>query len=405
VLMSGAALSLRALSLRMRQVADRTPLLGKAVRHEWALDWTFLTINHGSFGATPRVVLAAQQDWQRRMEAQPSRFMRAVWPDALRHAAARLGQFIGADGKDIAFVPNATTGCNAVLRSLRLQAGDEVVVLTHGYGAVRNTVRFVCERSGARMVDAKVPFPRPDEDAVIANVAAVLSERTRLAVMDHITSGSALVLPVERIVAACHDAGVPVLVDGAHGPAQVPLNMKAIGADWYAGNCHKWLCAPKGSAFLYAAPERQGDLHPVTISHGLGKGFLEEFDWTGTSDPSAWLATDVAIDFHQRLGGEALMARNRTLAREATALLARRLNTEVGTSDGLAGSMGLVRLPVDGHATTEASMELRARLLAAATDAPTHVVGDGIWLRISAAAYNDIEDYERLGEIAAAVIR
>jgi isopenicillin-N epimerase len=213
------------------------------------------------------------------------------------------------------------------------------------------------------------------------------------------------VLPVERIVAACHDAGVPVLVDGAHGPAQVPLNMKAIGADWYAGNCHKWLCAPKGSAFLYAAPERQGDLHPVTISHGLGKGFLEEFDWTGTSDPSAWLATDVAIDFHQRLGGEALMARNRTLAREATALLARRLNTEVGTSNGLAGSMGLVRLPVDGHATTEASMELRARLLAAATDAPTHVVGDGIWLRISAAAYNDIEDYERLGEIAAAVIR
>jgi isopenicillin-N epimerase len=375
------------------------------VRHEWSLDPQFLTVNHGSFGATPRVVLAAQQDWQRRMEAQPSRFMRAVWPGALRHAAERLGQFIGADGKDLAFVPNATTGCNAVLRSLRLQAGDEVVVLTHGYGAVRNTVRFVCERSGARMVEAKVPFPRPDEDAVIANVAAVLSERTRLAVMDHITSGSALVLPVERIVAACHDAGVPVLVDGAHGPAQVPLNMKAIGADWYAGNCHKWLCAPKGSAFLYAAPERQGDLHPVTISHGLGKGFLEEFDWTGTSDPSAWLATDVAIDFHQRLGGEALMARNRTLAREATALLARRLNTEVGTSDGLAGSMGLVRLPIDGHATTDASMELRARLLAAATDAPTHVVADGIWLRISAAAYNDIEDYERLGEIAAAVIR
>jgi isopenicillin-N epimerase len=389
----------------MRLVVDGAPLLGKAVRHEWSLDPQFLTVNHGSFGATPRVVLAAQQDWQRRMEAQPSRFMRAVWPGALRHAAERLGQFIGADGKDLAFVPNATTGCNAVLRSLRLQAGDEVVVLTHGYGAVRNTVRFVCERSGARMVEAKVPFPRPDEDAVIANVAAVLSERTRLAVMDHITSGSALVLPVERIVAACHDAGVPVLVDGAHGPAQVPLNMKAIGADWYAGNCHKWLCAPKGSAFLYAAPERQGDLHPVTISHGLGKGFLEEFDWTGTSDPSAWLATDVAIDFHQRLGGEALMARNRTLAREATALLARRLNTEVGTSDGLAGSMGLVRLPVDGHATTEASMELRARLLAAATDAPTHVVGDGIWLRISAAAYNDIEDYERLGEIAAAVIR
>jgi isopenicillin-N epimerase len=389
----------------MRQVADRTPLLGKAVRHEWALDWTFLTINHGSFGATPRVVLAAQQDWQRRMEAQPSRFMRAVWPDALRHAAARLGQFIGADGKDIAFVPNATTGCNAVLRSLRLQPGDEIVVLTHGYGAVRNTVRFVCERTGARMVEAAVPFPRPNGDAVVGNVVAVLNKRARLAVMDHITSGSALVLPVERIVAACHDMGVPVLVDGAHGPAQVPLDMPAIGADWYAGNCHKWLCAPKGSAFLYAAPERQVDLHPVTISHGLGKGFLEEFDWTGTCDPSAWLATDVAIDFHRRLGGAGLMARNRALASEAAALLARRLNTEVGASGTLAGSMGVVRLPVTGEVTTEMSMELRARLLAAGTDAPTHVFGDGIWLRISAAAYNDIEDYERLGEIVAAVIR
>ena len=135
------------------------PLLGKAVRHEWPLDWDFLSVNHGSFGAAPRVVLAAQQDWQRRLEAQPGRFMRAVLPEALRHAADRLGAFIGADGRDIAFVDNATTGCNAVLRSLRLQPDDEIVVLTHGYGAVRNTVRYVCERAGARMVEAKVPFP------------------------------------------------------------------------------------------------------------------------------------------------------------------------------------------------------------------------------------------------------
>ena len=381
------------------------PLLGKAVRHEWALDWDFLSVNHGSFGAAPRVVLAAQQDWQRQMEAQPGRFMRAVLPDALRHAADRLGAFIGADNTDIAFVDNATTGCNAVLRSLRLQPGDEILVLTHGYGAVRNTVRYVAERAGARMVEAEVPFPHPGADTIVANIAGALTKRTRLAVVEHITSGSALVLPLRRIVAACHDAGVPALVDGAHGPAQRALDMRAIGADWYAGNCHKWLCAPKGSAFLYATSQRQQDLHPVTISHGLDKGFLAEFDWTGTRDFSAYLASTVAIDFHDRLRGEALMARNIGLAGDATSLLARRLNTEPGATGVLAGSMGMVRLPLAGSATPERSTDLRARLLAAGTDAPTHVQSGAIWLRISAAAYNDIEDYERLGEIVARVVR
>ena len=227
----------------------------------------------------------------------------------------------------------------------------------------------------------------------------------RLAVVDHITSGSALVVPLTRIVALCHDAGVPVLVDGAHGPAQVPLDMKAIGADWYAGNCHKWLCAPKGSAFLYAAPDRQQDLHPVTISHGLGSGYLKEFDWTGTRDPSAWLATGVAIDFHARLGGAAMMARNIALAAEASSLLARRLNSEAGTFGETAGCMGIVRLPLTGEATAERSAALRAKLLAAGTDAPTHIQANGIWLRLSAAAYNEIDDYERLAEIVARVVR
>src|SRR5262249_6885163 len=156
---------------------------------------------------------------------------------------------------------------------------DEIMVLTHGYGAVRNTVRFVCERAGARMVEAAVPFPHPDADTIVRNIAATLTDRTRLAVVEHITSASPLLLPLTRIVQAFRGAGVPVLVDGAHGPAQVTLNLRELGADWYAGNCHKWLCAPKGSAFLYAAPERQQDLHPTTISHGFGKGFLEEFDW------------------------------------------------------------------------------------------------------------------------------
>ena len=377
---------------------------GKAVRHEWAIDWDFLTVNHGSFGATPKVVLAAQAEWRRRLEAQPSRFMRAVLPDALRDAAARLAQFLNVDGKDLAFVVNATQGCNAVLRSLRLKGGDEIVVLSHGYGAVRNTVRYVTGRAGARMVDVFVPFPRPHPDAIVANLQAVLTPGTRLAVLDHITSGSALVMPLQRMVEACHAAGVPVLVDGAHGPGQVTLDLRALNADWYAGNCHKWLNAPKGCAFLHARPDRQEDLHPVTISHGYDKGFLAEFDWTGTWDPSAYLCTTDAIAFHERLGGEAVRARNIALAAEGATLLAGRLGTETGAGNELSGSMGVVRLPLTGEITAERGQALRQRFLDAGTDVPIHVQADAAWLRISAAAYNELEDYTKLADIAAKVV-
>jgi isopenicillin-N epimerase len=380
------------------------PELGAAIRHEWGIDWDFLTVNHGSFGATPKVVLAAQEKWRRRLEAQPSRFMRAVLPDALRAAAARVAEFVGADGKNIAFVENATTGCNAVLRSLRLAPGDEVVVLSHVYGAVRNTVRYLTERAGARMVEAKVPFPRPSAEGIVANLVAALTQRTRLAVLDHITSSSALVLPLKRMVEVCHAAGVPVLVDGAHGPGQVTLDLTALDADWYSGNCHKWLCAPKGSAFLHARADRQDDLHPVTISHGLGGGFLAEFDWTGTWDPSAYLAVSDAIDFHERLGGAALRARNATLAAEGATLIAGRLGTETGAGNELSGSMGVVRLPLRGAATAERAQSLRRRLLAAGTDAPLHVQADAIWLRLSAAAYNELDDYVKLAATTAKVV-
>ena len=388
----------------MNAVAD-TPTLGRAIRHEFLLRPDFLSVNHGSFGATPRVVLAAQLEWQRQMEAQTGVFFRRTLPDALRAAADRLAGFLGADGKDIAFVENATSGCNAVLRSCQLASGDEIVLLSHVYGAVRNTVRYVTERAGAHIVEAMLPFPRPDADVIVASVRAALTERTRLAVIDHITSGSALVMPLAEIIAICHARGVPVLVDGAHAPAQVTLDLRTLGADWYTGNCHKWLCAPKGSAFLWVAPEHQATLHPLTISHGFGGGFLSEFDWTGTRDPSAWLATGVAIDFHRRMGGEALRARNVALAAEATGLLARRLNTEVGTEGATAGAMGLVRLPLAGDVSVQRSLRLRELLLEAGTDAPTHVLGGSLWLRLSAFAYNELADYEQLAEIVARVLR
>ena len=374
------------------------------IRAEFALDPGFLTVNHGSFGATPRRVLAAQAAWQARLEAQPSRFMVEVLTPALRAAAGRLAGFLGCDADGLGFVDNATAACNAVLRSVRLAPGDEILLLGHAYGAVRKTAAHVAACAGARVVDAPLPFPRPTPEAVVDPVAAAITPRTRLAVLDHITSPSALVLPIEAMVAACRARGVPVLVDGAHGPGQLPLAVAALGADWYAGNCHKWLMAPKGCAFLWTAPHRRAETHAHIISHGLGEGYLAEFDWTGTRDPGAFLAVIAAIDFLEDLGGPALMARNRAMALEAGDMLAARLRTEVAALPAMAGSMAAIRLDLPGPATREAAVALRACLLAAGTDAPVAAIDGGFWLRISAAAYNEPADYDRLAGLLAATL-
>jgi isopenicillin-N epimerase len=389
---------------RIDNATRKAPSMPPDNRTEWDLDPGFLTVNHGSFGATPRSVIAAQRVWQDRMEAQPSRFMSTVYAGAIRDAADALGAFLNAGGRDIVFVENTTMGCNNVLQNCFLQADDGVMILSHAYAAVHNAIRFVAAKTGARIQVASIPFPDPTDDSLVAAVTAAITPKTRLAVIDHITSASAIVLPAQRIVAACHAAGVKVLIDGAHAPGQVALDLTAIGADWYVGNCHKWLCAPKGCAFLHAAPDRQAGLHPGTISHGYGQGFLAEFDWTGTTDPSRFLAVKDAIDFHHRQGGPGLMARNRALAAEGGALIARRLNTNVGTSGSVAGAMATIRLPME-DASPERALAIRARLMAAGTDAPVHALDGALWLRISAFAYNELRDYARLADIVAEVLR
>jgi isopenicillin-N epimerase len=381
-----------------------TIALGSAIRHEWALDPDFLTVNHGSYGATPRAVLAEQDRWRRRMEAQPTRFFFLELPTALREAAATLARFLGAKAEDVVFVPNATTGCNAVLRSLRLQPGDEILHASHVYNAVRNTIVHVAEPAGAKVMVADVPFPRPDAATILKNIELAITKRTRIAVIDHITSPSGLVLPIDDIVRLCHAAGVPVLVDGAHGPGQVALDLSTLDADWYVGTCHKWLSAPKGCGFLHARPDRRADLHPVTISHGYGQGFTAEFDWTGTMDPTAFLALPAAIDFFERMGGAAMRARNMRLAAEAAAFVAARLQTEVGARPEMAGTMGSVRLPLGIESKRSEAVRVRQALQAAGVDSPVHPLAGGMWLRLSAYAYNEMSDYERLADLLPAVL-
>ena len=389
----------------MTSIRPAPVAFGAALHREWGLDPDFLTVNHGSYGATPLVVRAEQDRWRQRMEAQPTRFFFLELPGALREAAAALATFVGAAADDIAFVPNATTGANAVLRSMRFAAGDEVLHVSHVYNAVRNTITHVGEQAGAKAVVAEIPFPRPEPAAILKNIEQAITPRTRIAVIDHITSPSGLVLPIAEIIRLCHAAGVPVLVDGAHGAGQVVLDLRALGVDWYVGTCHKWLCAPKGCGFLYARADRRAGLHPVTISHGYGGGFTTEFDWTGTIDPSAFLSLPAAIAFFERLGGPALMARNRKLAAEAATLVAGALRTEVGALPGMAGSMGLVRLPIDLEANRAAAVKVRHTLQTAGTDAPVHPLAGTLWLRLSAYAYNEIGDYERLAELLPVVLK
>jgi isopenicillin-N epimerase len=379
---------------------------GRAIRGEFLLDPDFLIVNHGSFGATPRSVLAAQDEWRRRLETSPTRFMNRTLTEALRHAAGRLATYMGASGDDLVFVDNATTGCNAVLRSLDLAPGDEIFVTDHTYPAIRRTADYVAARTGAKVVVATIPFPPAGAAAIVAAVAAALTPRTRLAILDHVTSQTALVLPLAALIAACRAAGANVLVDGAHAPGNIPLDLPALGADWYVGNCHKWLMAPKGAGFLWAPKPAQAAVHPATISLHYGEGFTAEFDWTGTRDPSAWLAVTAALDFQARLGGPALLQRNAALAQQAAALVAAELGTVSGPIATQTGAMTTVRLPVAGAATPERAQALAGRLLDDhRCDAPITAFAGAFWLRLSAAVYNEIADYAELARRVAALLR
>jgi isopenicillin-N epimerase len=366
-------------------------------RDEWLLDPKVTFLNHGSYGATPRSVLAEQDRWRARMEARPTAFMSYELPSALRKAAAALAAFLCCKGEDLVFVENATVGCNAVLNSFRLAAGDEILITDHAYPAVRKAAVHAAKRAGADLVEAKVPYPLRDPAAIIEAVAARLGSRTRLVVLDHVTSPSAAIFPVAEIAALCRAAHARVLIDGAHAPGMLTLDVPATGADWYVGNCHKWLMAPKGSGFLWASPEAQSELHPVTISHGYGLGFTAEFDWTGTRDPSAWLAVPAALDFHERLGGASLRERNMRLAQQSATQLAQRWGTVRGTPDRLTGSMAAVRLPLRGPANDEEAQRLRTWLFEThRIEVAVVAIAGALWARISAQAYNHADDYGRL---------
>src|SRR5438093_10720983 len=286
----------------------------------WTLDPAVAFLNHGSFGACPRPVLEAQQRLRERLERQPVLFFVRDLEPLLDDARSALAACLGAEPEGLVFVTNATTAVSAVLRSLALAPGDQLVVTDHAYNACRNALDFVAAAARAQVVVVPVPFPLAAADAVVEAVQTRVTPQTRLALLDHVTSPTGLVLPIERLVRELAAHGVDTLVDGAHAPGMLPLDLRALGAAYYAGNCHKWLCAPKGAGFLHVRRERQGDVRPVVISHGANSPrtdrsrLLLEFDWTGSHDPTAYLCVPEAIRFLGGLlpgGWPEPMARNR----------------------------------------------------------------------------------------------
>jgi isopenicillin-N epimerase len=388
---------------------DRT---GHGVRACWSLDPSVIFLNHGSFGACPIPVLQYQAELRQRMERQPVQFFVRDLEGLLDEARASLGAFLGAPANDLAWVPNATTAVNAVLRSLSFERGDELLTTDHEYNACRNVLDFVARRAGARVVVASLPFPIASRDQVIQAVMDRVTGRTRLALLDHVTSQTGLVLPIEALVRELRARGVETVVDAAHAPGMLPLEVAAIGAAWYTGNCYKWICAPKGAAFLYTRPDMQQRTRPAVISHGANSTrtgrsrYLIEFDWTGTDDPTAFLSVPAAIRFMGELmpgGWGAVRETNHQLALRGRDVLCNTLGIDPPCPDDMIGSLASLPLP-DGDGRVGDSPlyadPLQDRLLqqfqievpVIPWPAPPKRL-----IRISGQVYNRDGDYEALG--------
>ena len=380
------------------------------MKEHWLLDPAITFLNHGSFGATPRSVLAKQDEFRRQMELEPVRFFVRELEPLLDGVRRELADFIGADPAGLAFVPNATAGVNAVLRSLDLDKLDELLVTNHEYNASRNTLNHVAGLAGAKVVVAEVPFPIASPDEAYARIMEKVTDRTRLLLVDHITSQTALIMPIERLVADLDKRGIDTLVDGAHAPGMIPLDLRKLNAAYYTGNPHKWVCAPKGSGFLHVRENRRLGIHPIAISHGANSPradrsrYLLEFDWTGTFDPSAWLASAEAIRFVGSLapGGWAeVMRRNRALALRGRDILIQALGIDKPAPDEMLGSMATVPLwtaaasaaPAGEGAGAPQNDPLQDALLEQFKIEVPIMPWPARLLRISAQLYNEERDY------------
>lgn len=398
----------------------------------WTLDPSRVFLNHGSFGATPRVVQEEQSRWRGLLEAEPVAFFVEKHEGVMDEVRRALAGFVQCEAKDLALIPNASTGVATVAANLALQPGDEILISAHEYPACQNSLRKVASRAGASVTYATIPFPSAGPDEVVRAYMDALTSRTRLAMVSHVTSPTGLVLPVERLVRELAARGVDTLVDGAHAPGMVPVNLRDLGAAYYTANCHKWICSPKGSAFLWVRPDKQAGFRPLVLSNNAEKPkpgrsqFLTEFDYQGTSDYTSAYSIPKAIEFMGREIGSALgaggvahegwraiMRHNHELCLRGRDVICRKLGIEPAAPDGMIGSICTMVLP-SHDAGRQARLAARpSKYHDALQDAllERHKIQVPVWglagssarfVRISAQVYNDIGQYEYLAAALAA---
>jgi isopenicillin-N epimerase len=359
-------------------------------------------LNHGGFGATPRSVLDEKKRILDEIEKNPMDFLAHKIKLKWHQVAEKIASRFSCQPNSVAIVDNATDGVEAILHSLSLTAADEILITSMTYGAVAMAAQHIAAKQGAKVTVAELRFPDPELEQCIAAVAQTITPGTKIAIFDHITSATALVMPLREMIDACRARGVPVLVDGAHAPGQIALDIPALKADWYVGNLHKWYFVPRGCGFLWAAPGRASGLMPNVLSWEINQPFPSNFAWTGTRDPSNWLTIPAAFDFMDRMGESAVREHNHQLLRNAVALLADMWKFRVSTPDAMTAAMALVPTP-DGL-PYPATDEGRGRLEADLKDKfdivlnPAFAHAGRIWLRITAQIYNDLGDYEKLGK-------
>jgi len=379
----------------------------------WVLDSNITFLNHGSFGACPKLILKEQINLRTELELDPVTFMevtaRELWAESLES----LSKFVNADSRGMTFVTNATSGVNTVLKSLDLSSNDEIIILDHSYQACRNAVDFITKKAGARTVVVPLPFPIESNEQIIEEILQRVTRKTRIALIDTVTSPTGLRLPFEELVNELQSRDVDVLLDAAHGPGIVPLDFKKLNPAYATGNAHKWLCTPKGSAFLYIREDRRNRIRPLSVSHGASvpgtdqERFRFEFDWTGTQDPTAWLCIPLAIKHIGDMvegGWPAIMAHNTKLSLQGRDLLLEALETPKPSPDSMVVGLAAVSLPGSGVLTTSALepdplhtlLFEKYRIQVPVFGWPHH---DRRYLRITSYLYNSIEEYEYLAEV------
>lgn len=383
------------------------PAMESPFRKHWSLDPEVTFLNHGSFGATPRVVMDFQQTLRAEMEREPVQFLWRHLPDRLDRAREALARFVGGSAEGLAFVTNATAAISAVLRSATLKPGDEILTTDHAYNASRCALEEAAARTGATLVMARIPFPIESEDQAADAIVAAVTSRTRLALIDHVTSPTALVLPIERIVRDLEARGVETLVDGAHAPGMVDLDIAAMRPSWYTGNLHKWVCAPKGAAFLWTREDRREGTLPPVISHGWNTHregstrYHDFFDWTGTFDPTAWLSVPQAIRFLDELhpdGWPGIRRDNRDKVVTARRWLADELSVRPPCPESMLGSMASLPLPEEPREGPPMPVDpiQFSWFDDHRIEMPVMTRCGRRWFRFSAHLYNDAADFVRV---------